>query len=393
MTHSSLTLSLLSALAITAGACNNSRQDAENPKAAAADSSYTLTGKIAGLDSSWVYLQYQETDSMNAPSDSTRMQQGVFTFKGFIPRPQFVMLEVRGLGGNANYGHPLEFFLDKGVMMVNANKDTLYKASIIGSHAQDEYLALLKSFSPIEQAQSNLDSPYQAAKKTMDQHLLDSLLKIFNGLEQQRKDLVKQYVLSHPASYIGAYEIVQYFSYLPEPGPLDTIYRALDPAVQASYYGKKIKDIRETARLLDIGQPAPDFTQNDANDQPVALASFKDKYTLVNFWASWCGPCRRESPSLVKTYRRFKSKGFEIVGVSLDDNKKNWLDAITKDKLSWTQLSDLKGGGNEVARLYGITAIPMNFLLDPQGHIVAKGFRGGDLEKKLAELLPNSPAP
>jgi thiol-disulfide isomerase/thioredoxin len=119
----------------------------------------------------------------------------------------------------------------------------------------------------------------------------------------------------------------------------------------------------------------------------VSLSSFKGKYFLLDFWASWCGPCRRENPNVVKAYRQYHNKGFDILGVSLDDSKDDWLKAIKKDGLSWTQVSDLKGWKNEAATLYGIQGIPMNFLIDKEGKIIAKNLRGQDLEKRLAEVL------
>jgi peroxiredoxin len=137
----------------------------------------------------------------------------------------------------------------------------------------------------------------------------------------------------------------------------------------------------------EIGKPAPDFTQNDIHGNPVTLSSFKGQYVLVDFWASWCGPCRAENPAVVKAYRRFHSKGFTVLGVSLDDEKNSWEEAVKKDGLDWTQVSDLKGGYNSVALLYDVKMIPMNYLLDKEGKIIARGLRGRQLEKKLAEIV------
>lgn len=149
------------------------------------------------------------------------------------------------------------------------------------------------------------------------------------------------------------------------------------------------------ARTLDagkntaIGAQAMDFTQLDQNGKPVKLSDFRGKYVLIDFWASWCGPCRDENPNLVEAYNRFKDKNFTVLGVSLDrpDGKEAWLKAIKDDKLAWTQVSDLKFWNNEVAKQYGIQSIPANFLIDPDGKIIAKGLRGDDLQLKLAELL------
>jgi peroxiredoxin len=140
-------------------------------------------------------------------------------------------------------------------------------------------------------------------------------------------------------------------------------------------------------KFTAIGNTAPDFSCTDANGNTVSLSSFKGKFVLLDFWASWCGPCRRENPSIVKAYHRFHDKGFDIFGVSLDDTKADWLLAIKKDGLVWTQVSDLKGRKAEPAALYGIKAIPMNYLIDQKGIIVASGLRGDELDSKLAGVL------
>ncbi|MEO7313389.1 MAG: TlpA disulfide reductase family protein, partial [Chitinophagaceae bacterium] len=136
------------------------------------------------------------------------------------------------------------------------------------------------------------------------------------------------------------------------------------------------------------GAMALNFTQNDTNGKPISLSSFKGKYLLIDFWASWCAPCRAENPNVVKAYNAYKTKGFEILGISLDDNKADWLAAIKKDNLTWIQVSDLKGWQNRVAEQYGVQSIPTNFLLDKDGNIIATNLRGESLENKLQEIMP-----
>ena len=138
-----------------------------------------------------------------------------------------------------------------------------------------------------------------------------------------------------------------------------------------------------------IGAVAPEFSMNDTEGKAIALSSLKGKVVLVDFWASWCGPCRQENPNVVKVYQKYHSKGFEILGVSLDQRKEDWLKAVKDDNLTWIHVSDLQYWQNAAARLYGVNAIPQSFLLDKDGKIIAKGLRGEQLEKKLAELFPN----
>ena len=178
-----------------------------------------------------------------------------------------------------------------------------------------------------------------------------------------------------------------YFSYNPNADTLQKIYSGLAPEIQASYLGKQLKSILDAALLTGVGRPAPEFTQTDTKGKPVALSSYKGQYVLIDFWASWCGPCRAENPNVLKYYREFRKKGFTVLGVSLDENKDKWLTAIRQDGLPWTQVSDLKGWNNEAALQYGVEGIPMNYLLDKNGTIVAKGLRGPELEKQLKELV------
>jgi peroxiredoxin len=147
-----------------------------------------------------------------------------------------------------------------------------------------------------------------------------------------------------------------------------------------------VKSVND-AKIGQIGSMATEFTQNDQNGKPVKLSSFKGKYVLIDFWASWCRPCRQENPNVVAAYNKYKSKNFTVLGVSLDQDKNSWIQAIAADKLTWTHVSDLKYWSNEVAQLYRIQSIPANLLLDPTGKIIGKDLRGEELLQKLASIL------
>jgi len=168
---------------------------------------------------------------------------------------------------------------------------------------------------------------------------------------------------------------------------LKKAYAAFSPAVQQSGFGREVKKEMDIMDRTAIGQMAPDFTQNDTAGKPVTLASFHGKYVLLDFWASWCGPCRRENPNVVEAYKKFKNKNFTILGVSLDDNKESWIKAFKDDGLEWNHVSDLKGWKNAAALQYGVRAIPSNFLLDPSGKILAHNLRGEVLQDTLAKIL------
>jgi peroxiredoxin len=171
----------------------------------------------------------------------------------------------------------------------------------------------------------------------------------------------------------------------------EPVFLSLAEKLRNGPAGKEMAERIEVAKKTGVGRMAMDFTQNDTLGNPVSLSSFKGKYVLIDFWASWCGPCRQENPNVVKAFNNYKDKGFTVLGVSLDqpNAKDKWMKAIHDDNLTWTQVSDLKFWKNEVAVQYGIQAIPQNFLIDPQGKIIGKNLRGEGLNKKLEELFKN----
>ncbi|HVW62293.1 MAG TPA: TlpA disulfide reductase family protein [Puia sp.] len=346
-----------------------------------ADSAYTFKGKIEGMSKGWVYLYHRQTDK----TDSVQVKNGRFMFKGFAAQPEYCLFGVTGHDNKKEF--PLEFFLQGGELTLTAKKDSLRKAAIRGVPVQDEFISFQAGEKDLDETEARLDKIYGSARMKGDKQQMDSVNKAFEATEGRRHQYVKEYIAAHPASYISAFAIYTGFIFDADATTLGSLYNGLEPAVQASYFGKKVKEAYDIALLTDIGKPAPAFVQNDVSGKPIALDSFKGQYVLVDFWASWCGPCRAENPNVVKVYQEYHPKGFAVLGISLDNNKDKWLDAIKKDQLEWTQISDLKGWQNSVAELYGIKAIPMNFLLDKEGKIIAKGLRGEDLEKKLAELV------
>jgi peroxiredoxin len=344
------------------------------------DTTYTLHGNIAGLDTGWVFL-YHPGDG---PTDSTIIRHGQFDFAGSVREPEACRLVFRKLNHENLFG--VLFFLQGGALGLTGNKSSAASMVPNGAPIEEEYL----DFSKKVDAAADWEAWQHAnelATNSKNKTRIDSLSAAATVMNARQKQLAKDYAAAHPSSYVAVYEVLTYFSYNPDAEELQSLFSGFTPDIQASHLGKELKNILDASLLTGIGRPAPDFVQADANGKPIALSSYKGKYVLVDFWASWCGPCREENPNVLKNYRQYHSKGFAVLGVSLDDKKVDWLKAIKKDGLPWMQVSDLNGWKNAVAVLYGIEGIPMNFLIDKEGKIVAKGLRGADLDKKLEEFL------
>jgi peroxiredoxin len=359
---------------LTAVACHGNEES--NVTQEKSDSTYAIIGKVTGQDTGIIYLHHRESGKM----DSFALDHGFFKFSGIANIPEFCTIELDN--------HSKQFFLENGKISMLIKKDSLRYAQITGTKSQDEFNYFKDQLSKAVTDQMNAtDKAYDEAQRKKDQKTMDSLDKRYDALDLELKQLAMDFTKSHPSSVVSAYEIYSNFSYNPRLGQIDSLYKQLDTAARNTYFGKQLAEIIEKAKLTEIGKNAPGFSANDVNDKPVSLSSFKGKYVLLDFWASWCGPCRLENPNVVKAFHHFHNKGFDIFGVSLDESRSDWLKAIKKDGLAWTQVSDLKGWKSDVAALYGIKGIPMNYLLDKNGIIVAKGLRGNELENKLLEIL------
>lgn len=208
----------------------------------------------------------------------------------------------------------------------------------------------------------------------------------FKELDERLFQTVKQFAVDYPSSEIVPFIIISRYVDYPNPENLQRTQALLNEASMNSYYGKYITETMAIASKTAIGKH-PSFSVPDTDGDMVSLADFKGKYVFVDFWASWCGPCRKENPHLVSAYNTYKDSGFEIIGISLDDKKDNWLKAIKDDQLEWIQLSDLKAWKSELVLEYGIKSIPMNFLVDREGKIIAKDLRGDALAETLSQIF------
>lgn len=345
---------------------------------------YTIKGTIAGVEKGKVYL-IKVVEGMPQTVDSTEVAAGKFTFKGKMETPDLRVLRLN------DRDYFAQFFLDNSKINVAAQKDSLAKTKITGSPTQDIFQNFINEMERVGKEVNALQDKYRKAMQTGNTEVADNAKIDYQALMDNNMVYTKNFVKQHPNSVVAAYITLAQLAPQIDASELDSIVSKFAPELDKSEYVKQLKELVEKNKNTAIGALAPDFTLNTPDGKPFQLSSLKGKVVLLDFWASWCGPCRQENPNVVKLYQQYHSKGLEIVGVSLDKTKEDWEQAIKDDKLDWTHVSELQYWNSEVAKLYSVNAIPQSFLLDKDGKIIAKGeeIRGEGLAKKLAELFPN----
>lgn len=331
-----------------------------------------VSGNLKNLGNAELRIRYNL--STEPKDDTVKAVNGKFTWTAPMSEAQRVVIFFSK--------RTLELYKESHNITITGSADSLDKVTITGSQAQldaNTYHWLIK---PLDDSAALLYDKYKKVSKE-EQVVLEEKLEM---IRSEKRVMAKQFIRAHPESFFSL-SMVSSFAYSEDYRDLFSLYEALGQSIKASKEGKRFAERLAILKHRSIGEQILDFTQNDVNGKPVSFSAFKGKYVLVDFWASWCAPCRAENPNVLKAYNTYKDKNFTVVGISLDTKSENWKKAIKDDGMPWTELSDLKGWKNELATYYGIQGIPSTLLIDPKGKIIAINLRGATLNKKLAELF------
>ncbi len=340
---------------------------------------FSLHGTLTGANGNTVFISTYTEKGIES-LDTIQLQGELINYQVKLDQPILVLISIE------NKNDRVLLFGDNEAYDVEGHIDSLSNVKVTGGKLQEDFSKLVDLERQVQLRQQELGKAYQEASANKDNESLKAIVEEYNSLNFSVSDAKLKYVKANSQSALAAF----YVNYLYAKKGLEEMKSGialLNDTLKSSAYYKILAERVKKLERIEVGQVAPDFTMKDPEGNDVSLSSFKGKYLLIDFWASWCKPCRMENPNVVKMYQKYKDKGFEILGVSLDQRRESWVRAISSDQLNWSHVSDLKEWQNEAAQLYAVTTIPHTVLLDTNGVIIAKNLRGEELAKKIEELV------
>lgn len=356
---------------------------------------YIISGEAKGIPNGKMVVVKQKNDfGIVVNVDSAKIKDGKFEIKGKVKEPSMFALFIKDIQ------QPIPFILETGEIEVKVDKDSIWKSEIGGTYNNDEFQKFNTKINSVQKRlvayQNKNMQKFMDAQKKNDNVAMESLKKGYSDIQKEMEDYMAKYPEQNPEAYISLLLIQSQFN-SPKFNLVEVkkTFNKLESSLKTTKIGKdiegKLKAIDKNNKIKPeaalIGKMAPDFSAKTPQGTVVSLKQSLGKITIIDFWASWCGPCRKENPNVVALYNELHSKGLNIIGVSLDKDLNKWNEAIAKDKITWTQVSNLKEWEDPIAKLYGVEQIPTTFILDGSGIVIAKDLRGDELRTKIIQLL------
>lgn len=339
-------------------------------------STYSIKGSFKDMPAGTT-LQLKSDELGPDPVASVVTKGEDFAFSGEIKEAGLYYIS------NPANQQKLFIFLDASQVTVNGSFAAIQGAAVTGSSAHNDFIAFNTVFNPLFAKLSSYAKQLNEGAKDEDGAIKKNYADVVASVNVQTDKFIDE----HPSSPVSPFVLLVLMQLNDDPMVLENRLARIEEKAKQNYFGRTAAKMVEDARFGSIGSIAPDFSQQNEQGKEVKLSDFRGKYVLIDFWASWCGPCRQENPNVVTAFQRYKDKNFTVLGVSLDRARDPWLKAIKDDGLTWPHVSDLKFWSNAVAVQYKVQSIPQNYLVDPQGKIIAKNLRGEALQAKLASLL------
>lgn len=334
---------------------------------------FQITAKTSGIADTMVYLVASNTDTIA----SARMNKGIFFMQGKVTTPDVAYIRPEGTQAVIP------------IMLENANFQILANAQgvkVVGGEAQERYDRYVKLQNDTRAEQNRVQQEMQAAYQAGDEMKMQGLGNVFSKFVEKARKQEQEMFDSLTTSFVGMYLLATNIQQMPV-AMLRERYDKFSETLQQSSNGKAVADYLEQAERIMEGKEAPDFSLPTAENDTISLHRMKGKVKIVDFWASWCAPCRKEMPTLVKLYKHYQTKGLEILSVSIDDKPDAWKKAVFEEGVTWKSVRATDGSKSDIIPLYGIKSIPFILLLDANNKIIAINLRGKELENKIAELL------
>lgn len=352
------------------------------------DNEYLISGTAKGIENGKTAILQIQNEMGPVSKDTVKIENGKFEFKGSFPEgPEigFIVLE------SVNNGM-VPFILENGEINIEVDKDTIPKSKISGTINNDKFQeyndksnVIYKKMIAFQKANQK---KFMDAQKANDTVTTNALQKENMVYQKELDKFSETFAEKNPNILLSALLLENFIArHSLEPAKIEKLFDALATDIKKSKSGIRVGEFIKKQKPVNVGAKAPNFSAPNPEGKLITLKESLGKVTIIDFWASWCGPCRAENPNVVALYNEFHPKGLNIVGVSLDKDAAKWKEAIAKDKLSWTHMSNLMHWSDPIAKQFNVQAIPATFILDASGKIVAKDLRGAELKAKIVELL------